>query len=121
MTIEEFAEKYRLRITRDDCNDPVILGLKGHLYFDWTRLCLMSLDARFTKFGTSHLSALGGLHWEGAISRDPKGRRIRDVKIVGIPEENYNSAAKIIHQRRATLSPEELERRRRQMASINSR
>ena len=32
MTIQEFAERNRLKIVRDKCNDPIIPGRKGHLY-----------------------------------------------------------------------------------------
>jgi hypothetical protein len=37
--IETFAEQYRLKITRDECNDPVIQGRRGQLYFDGAELC----------------------------------------------------------------------------------
>lgn len=32
--IERFAETHRLRIRKDKCGDPVILGKKGHQIFD---------------------------------------------------------------------------------------
>ena len=41
---EVFAEQHRLRVTRDECNDQVIQGRRGHLYFDSAELCLMVLD-----------------------------------------------------------------------------
>ena len=32
--IEKFAETHRLRVRRDECGDPVILGRKQHQIFD---------------------------------------------------------------------------------------
>ncbi|MGC2182301.1 MAG: hypothetical protein WA637_03365 [Terriglobales bacterium] len=41
-----FAAKHNLRVQRDDCNDPVILGKLGHLYeYDSTELALMILPS----------------------------------------------------------------------------
>jgi hypothetical protein len=32
MTIQEFAERNRLKIVRDKCNDPIIPGRRGQIY-----------------------------------------------------------------------------------------
>jgi hypothetical protein len=61
-TIERFAKEYRLRITRDSCNDPIIAGRRG-LYFDGPKLCLLILNGPVrTK---SVLKAIGGKPWLG--------------------------------------------------------
>ena len=31
-TIIAFAEKYRLRVRRDECGDPIVIGKTGHIY-----------------------------------------------------------------------------------------
>jgi hypothetical protein len=41
---ETFSEQNRLKVTRDECNDQVIQGRRGHLHFDGAELCLMVLD-----------------------------------------------------------------------------
>lgn len=91
MTIEKFAEKFRLRVTTDECGGKIIEGFRGHLYFDNRDLCLMSLDARFVKFNTPELQMLGGKLWEGTTFRDSKGRRTRDVIVKRIPEEKLET------------------------------
>lgn len=32
MNIKEFADKHRLKVKRDECNDPIIPGRFGHIY-----------------------------------------------------------------------------------------
>jgi hypothetical protein len=44
--IETFAQQHRLKVTRDECNDQVIQGRRGHLDFDVTELCLVVLDGK---------------------------------------------------------------------------
>jgi hypothetical protein len=117
MTIEQFAEKHRLRITRDDCNDPVIVGSRGHLYFDGEDLCLMAIDTRL-KY-PAKWEACGGKLWLGDVSRDAQNRGIQDVKIVGVTKPG--AAIAMVHCRiRRILSDEEKARLREQLArSVN--
>jgi hypothetical protein len=104
MTIEQFAEKHRLRVTRDDCNDQVILGSRGHLYFDGEDLCLMALDTRLRV--RSKWEACGGKLWLGAISRDERNRGAQDVKIFGVT--NARAATAMVRCRvKRILSEEE--------------
>lgn len=62
-TIERFAKEYRLRIARDSCNDPIIAGRRGHLYFDGPKLCLLILNGSVR--AKSVLKAIGGKLWVG--------------------------------------------------------
>jgi hypothetical protein len=103
---EVFAEQHRLRVTRDECNDQVIQGRRGHLYFDSAELCLMVLDGKPSI--PSKWKALGGKLWMG-----DKTEGVQDVKITGIPLENARLAIRMcrIRQRRI-LKPEELTLRR---------
>ena len=92
--IERFAEQHRLKVTRDECHDPVIEGRRGHLYFADGELCLMVLDG--APAFRSRWAALGGKLWTGDISPHPKtGRRAQDVKITGIPLENARLAIRM--------------------------
>src|SRR6516164_7999796 len=84
--IETFAQQHRLRVTRDECNDQVIQGRRGHLYFDSAELCLTVLDGKPAI--SSKWKALGGKLWMGDISKNAQGVRVQDVKITGIPLEN---------------------------------
>ena len=91
---ERFAEQYRVRVTRDECNDPIMAGRRGHLYFDSDRFCLTVLDGM--PANRSRWKALGGTLWMGDISRDPKtGKNVQDVKIEGIPLENARLAIRM--------------------------
>ena len=69
---ETFAQQHRLKVTRDECNDQVIQGKRGHLYFDRSELCLMVLDGRPAI--ASKWKALGGKLWLGDISKKRSGR-----------------------------------------------
>ena len=80
--IEEFAKQFRLRVRRDECNDQVIQGRWGHLYFDGDMLCLMALDRKPAK--RSKWEGLGDEFWTGDISLDDHGKRCQDVKVTGI-------------------------------------
>ena len=91
--IERFAKEYRLRVTRDSCNDPIILGRRGHLYFDGAELCLMVTDGK--PANRSSWAAVGGELWLGDISPNEKGQRVQDVKITGIPLENARLAIRM--------------------------
>jgi hypothetical protein len=109
--IERFAMEYRLRVTRDSCNDPIIAGRRGHLYFDAGELCLMVTDGKPANH--SSWAAIGGELWLGDISPNAKGQRVQDVKITGIPLENAGAAIRMVRARpKRVLSSEELELRR---------
>jgi hypothetical protein len=66
MSIQEFAEKHNLKVTRDECQDLIILGRAGQLYFDDDALCAARLDAK--PINRSRLAELGGRVWQGDIS-----------------------------------------------------
>jgi len=40
---QEFAAKYKTKLSLDEVGDPIIPGTNGHLYFDDGRLCWMKL------------------------------------------------------------------------------
>ena len=111
MTIESFAQAFKLKITRDDCGDPIIEGTRGHLYFDGSSLCLMALNARLQGFNNQQAQALGGKCWIGDIWRDDRQRGYRDVKVTDIPESSWKGAIKLLRVRkRREATPEQLER-----------
>ena len=112
---ETFAQQHRLRVTRDECNDQVIQGKRGELYFDGFNLCLMVLDGKPAI--ASKWKALGGKLWMGDTSKNLKGVRVQDVKTTGIPVENAKAAIRMCRIRpKRILSPEELTLRRGLMA-----
>ena len=90
---ERFAEQYRVKVTRDECNEQVIQGRRGQLYFDSDQLCLMVTDGEPAI--RSRWAALGGKLWMGDISPNAKGRRVQDVKITAIPLENARLAIRM--------------------------
>ena len=92
--IEQFAAAYRLKVSRDECGDPIIQGKRGHLYFDGDKLCAMFLDAR--PMSKKKLAELGGKLWMGDKSRDQQGTRRQDVEITGIPPEKHPQAIRIV-------------------------
>ena len=107
MNIEKFAEHFRLRITNDECGDPIIRGKRGHLYIA-DGLCLMVIDG--APANKSRWEALGGKLWLGETSPDKTGRRVQDVWIKGIPLENAGLAIKMVGCRpKRVLSAEERE------------
>jgi hypothetical protein len=63
MNIKDFAEKHRLKITRDACNDPVIKGRFGHIYEHDDNgalgVCLMFETTRKYNFAAKTLRGLG--------------------------------------------------------------
>ena len=85
---ETFAQQHRLKVTRDECNDQIIHGRRGHLYFDGFELCLMVLDGKPSI--PSKWEALGGQLWMG-----DKTGGVQDVKITGIPLENARLAIRM--------------------------
>jgi hypothetical protein len=94
--IETFAQQHRLKVTRDECNDQIIQGKRGHLYFDGFDLCLMILDGPVRE--RPALDAIGGKLWTGDISRVGQ-RRVQDIKITGIPLENVKLAIRLVGAR----------------------
>jgi hypothetical protein len=114
MTIDQFAEKCRLRITHDGCGDPIILGKRGHLYFAGGSLCLMVLDGAVAN--RSRWEAVGGKLWLGDISPNSTGRRVQDVKVEGIPLAHAQAAIRMVRARqKRVLSAGELEASRERM------
>jgi hypothetical protein len=104
--IETFAEHHRLKVTRDECNDQVIQGRRGQLYFDGAELCLMVLDGEPAI--RSKWKELGGNLWMGDISPHPNtGKRVQDVKITNIPPENAELARKspLTNTQKAVVMP----------------
>lgn len=100
MTIEQFATEHRVKIVRDDCNDQIIQGNRGHLYFDGPVLCLMALDAKAAGMNDKQIRALGGKCWTGTRWLDDKRCTRRDVKVENIPLENGAAALKLIRCRK---------------------
>jgi hypothetical protein len=86
--IETFAQQHRLKVTRDECNDQVIQGKRGHLYFDGPELCLMVLDGKPAIL--SKWKALGC-----KLGLGDKTQGVQDVKITGIPLENARAAIRM--------------------------
>ncbi len=80
--IEKFAEEHRLRVTRDEGNDQIIEGRRGQIYFDDDIPCFMALDRKVATRVT--WEAIGGKIWLGDISPNAAGKRVQDVKIIGI-------------------------------------
>ena len=94
--LERFAEKYRLKIRRDQAGDPIIPGRRGHLWWDAEGLCLMILDGR--PILPRRLKDLVGdtaKVWLGAMTLDDHGRRVQAVEVRGIRPERYREAIKI--------------------------
>ncbi len=75
MMIQQFAEKHKLKMARDECGDAIIRGKRGHLYFDRGALCAMWTDA--PPMNRTRLESLGVACWQGDISRDAKCRAVR--------------------------------------------
>jgi hypothetical protein len=108
MTIEKFAEHFRLRVARDECGDKIIRGKRGHLYFADGELCLMVIDG--APLHRNRWEFLGGKLWMGDISVDAKGRRAQDVKVEAVPIGNAGAAIKLVRVRqKRLLSAEERE------------
>jgi hypothetical protein len=102
--IQHFAEKHKLKVSRDECGDAIIRGKRGHLYVDGGALCAMWTDAPPMK--QSRFEALGGTFWQGEISRNAKGRRVQDAWVRGIRPGAYNLAIRIVGAKaRRVMSP----------------
>src|SRR5262245_48617188 len=94
MTIQQFAEKYKLKFSRDECGEVIIRGKRGHLYVDGGKLCAMWVDA--APMMRSRLEKLGGKVWQGDIGRGDKGRRVQDAWVRGIRPEAYRLAIRLV-------------------------
>jgi hypothetical protein len=86
-----FAKQQRLRLTRDECGDPIFQGRKGHLYFAAGELCAIWTDAKPIK--PARLQALNPRwSWQGDVSGWGTGARVQDAWVKGIPLE-FSAAA----------------------------
>jgi len=107
MTIQRFAEGYKLRVSRDECGEVIIRGKRGHLYVDGGMICAMWTDA--PPMRQSRLAQLGGTCWQSDISRRG-GRREQDAFVRGIRPEAYGLAIRLVGaKRRRVMSPARLE------------
>ena len=102
--IERFASNRRLKVSRDECNDQIISGARGQLYFDGSKLCLIALDARGSE---PTWIALGGKLWLGSIWRDNRNRAHRDVAIRDLPETSVPKALRLLGIRAKRVVSEE--------------
>jgi hypothetical protein len=104
MTIQQFAEEHKLKVTRDECGDEIILGRHGQLYTDDGELCAVWTDARPIK--RDKLVALGGRMWQGDVSLK-NGRRVQDAWVKGIQPKAYTAAIRLVGAAaKRELSPE---------------
>ncbi|PWU04166.1 MAG: hypothetical protein C5B51_17345 [Terriglobia bacterium] len=104
MMINQFAEKHKLRIARDECGDVIIRGKRGHLYFDGRTLCAMWADA--PPMNRTRLQSLGAICWQGDIGSNTKGRRVQDAWVRGIGPEAYRLAIRMVGAKaRRIMSP----------------
>jgi hypothetical protein len=97
MTLDALARKFHLKVTRDERNDKIIQGWRGHLYVDAGKLCAMWLDAHISM---DKVKDLGTKVWVGDFTLDARRRRLRDAKVTGIPPENYLRALRLTGCRR---------------------
>jgi hypothetical protein len=108
MTIERFAEKHKLKTSRDECGEVIIHGKRGHLYVDSGALCAIWTDA--PPMMQSRLAELGGRVWQGDIGRDARGRRVQDAWVRGIRPEAYKLAVRLVGaKQRRIMSPAQRE------------
>jgi hypothetical protein len=106
MTIETLAEQHRLKVTRDECNDKIIQGKRGHLYIDAGKVCAMWLEARVN---ATSLAPLGGRQWVGdfeLVAQGKHNRRLRDAKVVGIPADKIPLAIRLTGCKRRRVMSE---------------
>lgn len=120
MTIETFAEQFRLKITRDECNDKIIRGRRGHLYADAGRICAMWIDAPpMNKSTIASLKAKSS--WQGDVSANDQGSRAQDAWAKDIPPETWPLAIRLAGiKRRRIMSPaqQEVLKRAREALSL---
>jgi len=123
MTAERFAEKHKLKISRDECGEVNIRGKRGHIFVDAGAVCAMWTDA--PPMLRSRLDKLGGKVWQGDIGRGAKGQRAQDAWVSGIQPEAYNLAIRLVGvKKRRAMSPAQnaaLEKARRASSLISSR
>jgi len=113
MTIETLAEKHRLKITRDECNDKVIEGSRGQLYVDAGQVCAIWLNAHVNE---KKLAGLGAKIWVGDYALDARRRRLRDAKVTGIPPEQIARAIRLTGTRvRREMTAEQSEAQRQRL------
>ena len=106
--IQQFAEKYKLKISRDECGDSIIRGKRGHLYVEGGEICAMFTDA--SPMNRSRLETLGGRVWQGDISRGANGRRVQDAWVRGISPDAFKLAIRLVGAKpRRVLSPAQRE------------
>ena len=104
MTIQSFADRHRLKTSRDECGDLIVRGKRGHLYSDGGEICAMWTDAPPMK--PSRLATLGGRLWQGDIGRGANGRRVQDAWVRGIQPEAYKLAIGLVcAKHRRVMSP----------------
>jgi hypothetical protein len=102
--IQQFAEKHKLKITRDECGDTIIRGRRGHFFVDGGALCAMWTDA--PPMNRTRLQRLGGVCWQGDIGPNSKGRRVQDASVRGIRPAAYRLASRMVGAKaRRILSP----------------
>jgi hypothetical protein len=107
MTLDTLAEKYRLKITRDECHDRIIQGRRGHLYVDAGRVCALWIDVRHIL--PNKLAPLGGKLWMGSLSEKGRGRRTQDIWIKGIDAAQIPLAIRLAGiKRRRVMSEAQL-------------
>jgi hypothetical protein len=104
MTIKQFAERYNLKTSRDECGDAIIRGRLGHLYVDDGQLCAMWTDARpMSRF---RLAALGGRPRQGDKTPVANGKYVQDTWVRGIDPEAYRQAIALVGAKeRRVMSP----------------
>jgi hypothetical protein len=89
MTLATIASQHRVRIRRDECNDEIIPGKRGHLYMDGSSLCAMWIDARPMNLST--LAGLGGKVWQGDISD-----RVQDAWVKRVAPDKVALALRLV-------------------------
>jgi len=117
--IQQFAEKYKLKVSRHECGDAIIRGKRGHLYVDNRVVCAMWTDAPPMK--QSRLEPLGETFWQGDIGRNAKGRRVQDAWVRGIRPAAYGLAIRMVGAKARRVMSREVNavlRNRRRLAAV---
>jgi hypothetical protein len=87
--LNTFTETLRARL-----NTSIIKGRRGYLYIENDELCLVALnscksqDPRWVELDSKKL-------FVSKARRQKDGRRVQDVRAEGIPEGNWQKAAKL--------------------------
>jgi hypothetical protein len=98
MMIQQFAEKHKMKTSRDECGDLIIRGKRGHLYVDEGELCAIWPDAPPMK--QPRLADLGREMWQGDIGRGAHGRRVQDAWVRGISRDKIPDAIRLVGAKR---------------------